>query len=256
LRSSDQEVAKRAAEILDYYDRRPMRELDAALKEGRVENVIELLRHWPNGKYEENAWHTACDLARILVKLHEEQGGQKIKDVGELYASRSPLVLNEKRVTENTKTKFDRYYFVRAEEVDHDRRRLKRGDIKNELQDRMLLVATGNVRIFTVGGGTRHVIFARGSVELIDRDGGVSHILIVSGGDVVLNGALWNSIVIARGKVTCTDILGDSRIISGKSVSTVQRAQNCIITENESNPLSFIRWADAPKEKAVLPKEK
>ena len=36
-RSPNPEVAKRAAEILEYFDRRPIRELNLAIKEGRID---------------------------------------------------------------------------------------------------------------------------------------------------------------------------------------------------------------------------
>ena len=67
--------------------------------------------------------------------------------------------------------------------------------------------------------------------------------------------------VIARGKVTIIDgridgYAASSRIVSGKSViHDKKKSHDSIITENEPNPLGFIRWADAPKDKPA-PKKK
>src|SRR5476651_280058 len=63
LRSADPELRKRAAEILEHFEPRPFREIDAAVKEGRVDRFIELLAAWPAGKHEEGAWTAFCDLA-------------------------------------------------------------------------------------------------------------------------------------------------------------------------------------------------
>jgi hypothetical protein len=99
-----------------------------------------------------------------------------------------------------------------------------------------------------------YAIFAGGTVEL--KGGCLDSLLIVSCGDVTLKCDVRRSLIIARGTVTCTDPVIDSRIISGKSVVyNKTNARNCIITENESNPLGFIRWSDALKDKAA-PKSK
>ena len=46
------------------------------------------------------------------------------------------------------------------------------------------------------------------------------------------------------------------RVISGQSVEyNPKAARDYITTENEPNPLGFIRWSDAPKDKAA-PKSK
>jgi hypothetical protein len=62
-----------------------------------------------------------------------------------------------------------------------------------------------------------------------------------------VNCVLVNSLIIARGKVTCNDAADGSRIISGKSVIAKREPMNCIIAEKEMNPLGFIRWTEAKK---------
>jgi hypothetical protein len=123
-----------------------------------------------------------------------------------------------------------------------------------------VVVASGSVRLRPGRGpaGQVFAVLAGGDIEL---DGSFVGLLLVSGGNVNLkeSTSLSKSVVIARGKVICTEsdvILMDSRIISGKSVYNKKRPnRNCIITENEPNPLGYIRWSELQKEKPA-PKSK
>ena len=250
LRSADSEIRNRAGEILDYYDRRPVRDLDAAVKEGRVHSVIEMLAGWPTGKYDQEAWYALHDFATTLTALHKKQGGEKIKL---LMARDQPvLVLSAKRITEATVGQHERAYFLLAGEVDLDDRRRKPGEAaKNAFAHNAVIVAAGSVRILP---GHRHIIVADGSVVLQDSGGPITDTLIVSCGDVTLHCGVANSLIIARGKVISTGELAGNRIISGKSVTRTSKSEN-IITENEPNPLGFIRWTEPSKEKAS-PKSK
>jgi hypothetical protein len=246
-KSKDPEVAARAANILEYIDRRPVRELNATVREGRVDRFIALLVPWPTGKYEEDAWNATRDFARSLNDLHQKRGGEKI---------RIPLdyrgVLGAKRITESTRADLRFPFFLRANEVDLDARRRKPGEPPENLFSLgSITVASGAVRVVT---SDPHIIFAGGSVEL--EGGEVNGALIVSSGDVTLKCDLGGSLVIAHGSVTSIGGLEGNRIVSGKTVvHNAGRARNSIITENDSNPLGFIRWSDSPKEK-FTPKAK
>src|ERR1051325_3877046 len=77
MSSADLETRRRADEILRYFDRRPIRELEAAAKEGRVDRFVELLAAWQTGKYEDEAWDVVRDFARRMADLHDKQGGAK-----------------------------------------------------------------------------------------------------------------------------------------------------------------------------------
>ena len=275
LRSNDPEVRRRVAEILDFFDRRPVRELDDAVKEGRVDRAIEILGHWPASKYEDEAWRAIRDLARRLgdlhrkdasekIKLSDEQallpgglpvgarpapGGAKHKFLVERWGDQVPLFLLAKRVAEDTTVDLERSYFFRAGEVDIRQPRQKGGRPQILSEVGSVFVVTGSVRMVTFNP---QVIFAGGRVEF---SGEGVRTLIVSCADVNLKGHFGASLVIARGAVTCTGSIADSQIISGKSITMTQNPKNCIISENDSTPLGFIRWSDAPKDKAA-PKAK
>ena len=243
LKSADTELRTRAAEILDYFDRLPVRELDSAVKDGNILLFVNLQTSSPSGKYQAESWFAASDLARKLIDLHETKGGKKIQL--RILEKQIPQILNEKRVTESTKAQFERYHFVRASEVDLDRRRRKAGEpLHNLLEDNAFFVASRSVRILT---NKSQIIFAGGSVEITDGGAGIQDSIIVCGGDLTLDCALARSLIIARGKIISNGFLGESRLISGKSLSTSRPPQSCLISENDANPLGFIRWADAPK---------
>jgi hypothetical protein len=164
-----------------------------------------------------------------------------------------PIPLSAKRITDETKAELRLSYFLRASDVDLDDRRRKQGQAPlNPFPDNAVIVVAGSVRILP---GLRHVIFSRGSIVLLGPGAPVTHSLIVSCGDVALDCGLANSLVIARGKVVCTGELAGNRIIAGKAVSTMMEPRKCIITENESNPLGYIRWTETAKEKTT-PKSK
>jgi hypothetical protein len=246
LNSSDAETRRRAAEILEYYDRRPVRDLSAAGREGKLDRFIEVLSVWPTGKYESEAWFEVRGLVRILAAIHQKKGGKKIASWVHTPNDWTAPMLSVKRATEATKCDADRVFFLRAEEVDIDRRRLNVGNVpKNSLEESAAIVARRTVRILT---SKSRVIFAGGSIELNDGGEGISDSVIVSGADVTLNCHLVNSLVIARGKVTANGNIRESRIVSGKWVVTAKKPRDCIIEEEETNPLGLVRWAVSPKD--------
>ena len=241
LRSSDPEIRRRAREILDYYDLQPVRELTAAVKDGRADRFIDLLSSWPKGRHEEEVWSAFRNLAHSLVQLHQKKGGLKIRlDNMDFYARQGPIVLTAKKITKAATDDDDGILFLRAAEVDLDARK------EGVLHRGAFTVAARSVRV--LGGGS-HLIFAGQSVDVLGNEGFV-HSIIVCGGDVTLNGPVGRSLVIARGSVTATGYLEGNRIIAGKKIATAREPVDCTITENEPNPLGFIRWADAPTEKA------
>jgi hypothetical protein len=243
LRSSDPEIAKRSAAILDYF---PLRELNLAVKQGRITDFVKLISSWPSEKYEHESWGAVQKLSHALTELHHKQGGAEVK----LRIANPPHnVLTAESITDATEGRHDRHYFLRAGEVELNIQRP--GTVrKNWFVDNSDIVSVGGVRIRDTTPNGR-VIFAGGSIELNDGGGqGISNVLIVSDGDVTLDCVLDSSLVIARGKITCTGVMENCRIISGKSVTYKRAPRNCQITENETNPLGFIRWTDAAKSKA------
>jgi hypothetical protein len=250
LRSADPEIQKRAAEILEHFQPQPLRDLNAAGREGRLNRFIELMADWPEGKQEEDVWDSFCAVVRKLAELHEAKGGEKMK----LRLARSPnhFVLVTKRISETTKGPHDRVCFLRVGEVDLVRKRNDEESTRqNFFEDSSFIVARGKVKVLP---GQPLVVLAGGSVEINGADARFA--VIVSGGDVRLDGTVEGCLVIARGGVTSKGYLGPgNRIICGKTFTYDSKSNQNIITENDSNPLGYIRWADEPKEKRV-PKSK
>jgi len=246
LRSTDAEVRNRATEILNYLESRPARDFADAIKDGRVELAIEMMAPWLKGKYESESWLAFRDLARNLAERHEKQGGGRMQRIMDRCARDQPLVLTSPKITETTQAELERSYFLRAGEVDIDRRRQPAGGALNNLFEQgTFTIATRSVRLHTTKS---HIIFAGGSIDLLDGAGeGINGILIFSCGDVTLNCVLGNSLVIARGKVTCNGVVDRCRIICGGTFVSMKDPNNCLISENDANPLGFIRWSDSPK---------
>lgn len=66
--------------------------------------------------------------------------------------------------------------------------------------------------------------------------------------------AAFHCLIIARGNVFCKGgMLINSRVICGKKLTYLHKRppENCIISENDLNPLGFIRWGDVPRKKAT-----
>jgi hypothetical protein len=244
MRSGDLEMRRRAGEVVRYLDRR---ELKAAVKEGRVERVIEILAAWQNGEHEDEAWDATRSLVKTLVDLHKKKGGGDIKGAVEKSANVVPRVLFAQRVTEATEAEEGTgiFWFVRGSEVDIDILRPRTGPRNSLWRDRSIMVGARTVRMFAGGS---NILFAGGDVEINGE--GIGSSVIVSGGDVTLNCESCCLLVIGRGKVTINQRLRVGRIIAGKSISFEVDPENCTISENALNPLGFIRWSDPPKEKA------
>jgi hypothetical protein len=204
-------------------------------------------------------------MVRSLADLHEKKGGRKIPLLSKvakdnLVVSQPLPIVNVKTVTAATKGYRFRPCFVRSDEVRLDPADLGRlrGKLDNSFFDvPSFFLAAGAVHIIHVHEGS--IVLAGGSVEFGDNKRGTGEphsLVIVSGGDVKCHGPMSLSLVIARGEIDCHAYSHESRFIAGKSVSFDEdRTVKCIVTENDPNPLGFIRWSDAPKEKAA-PKTK
>ena len=77
--------------------------------------------------------------------------------------------------------------------------------------------------------------------------------VIVCGGDVTLEASVHSCLVISKGAVNALKSGGsDTQIISGKTVARENSSFSDIdidakITENEANPLGYIRWRKEAK---------
>jgi hypothetical protein len=108
------------------------------------------------------------------------------------------------------------------------------------------MAASGPIEVFGKGGSTALVqgyIFARGPVKI--HAGGIAYLVILSGEDITFDW-LSNSLIIARGNVTCHGAIR-CHIISAKSVAVKSgKLIDCTVVENERNPLGYIHWAESP----------
>lgn len=240
LTSSDSEVATRAVMILDHFDRRPIRDLSAAVQAGAVERVVGQLVEWPRGKFEREASDAIRRLCQALAERHQTQGGQKL-ELSFLEHVNPPVVITGQRITQGAESvKPDLHeiphLFLRGRDVLLDERGMPAAKI---------IVASGRVQIRSVSlAGCSNVILAKGPVELMD----IAHAVVISCDDITLKGNIIHCLVIARGKIVCKGGAGNSRLISGTSVTINKRnMENCVITENEANPLGFVRFGEHGK---------
>jgi len=238
LSLKDREAVKRVADVIDHIERTPLRKLQTATNNGQVDLAIAILSEWPNGTYEDEAWSIICEFAARLNRLHTKASGEEIRWLPTAYKRPFLSISDEfNGPPDNDGTPV----YVRSKQIKWK----ERGPIAGTL------VASGKVSVcsLTVSG----VIFASGPVEI---ELFCKNLIVCSCADVVLNADAQNCLVIARGRITCLGSLSESRIISAKTVTYKKvRTQNCAIAENNQIPLGFIRWADAPKDKAA-PKSK
>ena len=187
FQSADPETKGRIEEILEYHERRPLRELNQLAKEGRVSEFINLVATLPASKLDPEICEAVRNLGRTIRDLHEKEGKgiTKLKNsVLNTPGEWLPAVLSEKRVTEATKVRSiaKGSYFIRAQEVDLDQERVKDRQFVNELgANTSAIVASGNVRL----NGETGLIFAGGSIRLIG--GRIGAALFISGGDIELS---------------------------------------------------------------------
>jgi hypothetical protein len=222
-----------------------LRELDSAIKKGRIERAIELAVQLPEGKYEYEIMGSFFDLARRIDAAYKKSPkGEKDKvDFLSERATFEHIPMKANLLSEATKAvnHRNRLYFVRAEKVDIDYERIPPEKQGNRFAfSGSVIVSRGTVRFAFHPGPV--VIFARGDVDIADC---ICNALIVSGGNVKIKTFAVKSLIIAKGSAEI-ESASESRIISGKSVTCKECRRASTITENEPNPLGYIRW-DAPK---------
>jgi hypothetical protein len=91
-------------------------------------------------------------------------------------------------------------------------------------------------------------MLARGPVHI--ELAHVQSSIIVSAADVTINGIFADSVIIARGKIKVAGIMIRCRVVSGCAIDNTTNVRTNIVSQNDPNPLGFIRWAEPPKEKA------
>jgi len=269
LKSPDRELAKRAEEIIDFHKCKPVRDLESAVNNGQVERFVQIMLDWPDGKYETEAWTFVSEFANKLRKAHEKAGGAKLQLSTEsikqhLKEREIPLRIREKRITglangakdEETKS---RGVYLCADEIRFDAKPVEKPpETYRWAHGTFAGAIIARQSVFASYCANDPVIFCAGRVEL---SGVAFGVLVVSAGDVVLDAeGLVHSLVIAKGNIIVKNHrIERTRLIAGKKVITDDAdgdlPSSCLISQNDPNPLGFIRWADAAKDKAA-PKSK
>ncbi len=249
-RFSDTETQRRIALILEHYERRPLRELACFIKSGRMDEVIQRVADWPEGKYEDELWPMTIGLIGKLNMLHrKKKGDPESTNFGETKEwLKPPPVLKTARVTESTKTKREQMYFVRT----HDFSLGMKGPFYSDQHLFSVFFVSGHVKTESELPG----IILSGKDIRISGGRRTSNRIVVSGGDVIMSGSIGNSLIIARGNIVYQGPAFDffnNHVIAGKKVIIPGPNEDNLIVENEPNPLGYIRWSDSPK---VKPGEK
>ncbi|MCI0637887.1 MAG: hypothetical protein L0Y70_02355 [Gemmataceae bacterium] len=240
LTTADLEVARRVNLILDEFQRLKLKDLQAAIKQGSLDRAIWLLAKWPKGKQEDAVWEIAKDLATKFMELHKKEGADY---TGGGFSKEPivPVVISAERIWHCVKGP-RAFVFMRAGKVSFND--------ADSLNIR-IICASDSVGI---GGSilSRNFVFAGGPVEL-NGTTFINHI-VVSYGKVELYGDMNNSLIIARDNILLQGRVSNSRIISAKSVFYEKSmASNCVITENESHPLGYVRFGDVPRKGPAVP---
>jgi hypothetical protein len=270
VRSESLEVSRRAAAVLEQLEeRRSSRDFDEAIERGRIERAIELIAAWPEGTREDALWERIKILTFALI----DRNNQKYKEgngngsfIKRTHGLPLPAVI-VKATTFSERTKIngrgkDTRHLVWAAEVDFDPDRVTDGKKVRLWQQEQFMsrqcafVSGGTLR---VSRALLHDALVLAGKDIEAKDLHTSGSVIVSCGDITLDSPdLVGCLIIARGSIDLRKVkyLFGCRIIAGKSVTyDKDKATRSVIVENEPNPLGYIRWSDAPKDKAA-PKAK
>lgn len=249
--TSDLETKRRIGGILDFHVGRRVRALETAVDHGEMERAIQLLSMWPTGKHEDAAWAETCRLSQNIISASHKVN-DKLKFPSTDWAAKTvPHVISE-RFADRLNAK--KLCFVRGGDL------LVRGP-KNTLVGipplgldgpvdgpaGAWLVCSGSVTLLAtgeIGALSSGAVFAHGRITVRGNKNG--SLLVVGADDVTLD-TVSNSIIIARGKVTC-DFALHCHIIAGKTVTVKNGLPvDCAISENDRNPLGYIRWSERAK---------
>jgi hypothetical protein len=256
MSSKNPEISSRAALIAARFEaaRPPFLKLDEAIKSGHIEDVIGIIADWPEGKQDEALWKRVQELSSTLVDRANKPEGSF---AGKLRKRLNASLLSSRKLDHFTeKTQNLRLFsgvLLRVADLKYDAARVAKG---GQMVITMRIISAGAVEIRQVGSEDA-MIFAKGDVKLhgaIFRSG-----IIVCGGNMVLDkSAMMNSLVIAKGTIDGeTSSVSGSRVVSGKTATCLKDASDFyVITENESNPLGYIRWNKASTPGKLAPNSK
>jgi len=238
LHSGDAEVVRRARSVLDVLAQREKERALARLvklaKEGAVDLAIEQFVQRKTWDDEAACWQVFAELAGKLTELEEKLCGR-----ASLKKSEGVPARDFKRYVEKQRPQFavggkltprqtplTHRIVVRAEVIERD---------MNTYDS--LIAVSGQIRAISV---SRSVIVAGGSIEVSSSDSSI----FVCDGDFKERSRLDNCLVIARGNVKCDQDVTNCRIFAGGrcSLGAGARSIGSLVTENETNPLGFVKF--------------
>lgn len=250
--SPNAEVASRAKQILDYYAEKPIRELDNAIRHGQADKAAKLLGDWPVGEYEDAAAAGIRNMIEMTMDNHFRSSKSKINiQMRGFNKNVRYNIIPLRDIRSISKKPMDAHYWLRSGIDGINLTRENSPWLPNSF--------FGNLEIVTSGGPTRvfsfgnlFFILAAGDVDIIHSN---SNAIVISGGNIHVKADANNSLLVAKNNITIENLpVHDLRLISGKSVIVNRKPlSRCEVTENEPNPLGYIRWSDVPK---VEPKKK
>ena len=255
LQSSDTEVRGRAAAILDFLDRAPLRRLAASLKGGRVEDAIHAAMECPS-TLDTEVWE---GFAALTERLADKVLPEESKSGSRRWCA-PPIFVAEPRITEAFPFERQkpalpatgaeerlRLFFVRTGTVAFDTnamraQKARKGDFYHY---QYVFVSSGSV----VLASTINSVDVYCGGDFTAR-AALENAVIFCGRDAILTGHYRYCLIVARGNITLhqADTEG-TLLIAGKSVIAKGKGstRGAIISENDPNPLGFIRWSDPPK---------
>jgi hypothetical protein len=255
LKSSDQEVARRAASILEEFRCRSGPRALARLKEhaekGEVDQAVELFVGRSKWEDEKACWQVLTGLAAKLIERGKQEFGTAVPplidqlpagDFGRFLKVVNPPFLVGSRVRPYAIRKGNGAGFVlRGKDI----------WIESGHDDYGLVACAGGLRVgrkLLTSHLTKSVIYATGPVEMQ----GVIRSLLVCDGDLKV-GDIGSSLVIVRGDVHCTNSgsVGNSLVImSGRrhpaKYETI--AKTAKILEGQRDLLGFVKFFDPVRE--------
>jgi hypothetical protein len=239
-RSSDAEVARRAARILDVLaekaKKRAFARLDRMAKEGAVDLAIEQFVQRHNWDNETACWQAFAELGGSLADIEK-----RLYEKSSLPVSDGTPAWDFRRYVEKQKPEFAtggrlgprqmpliNRVVIRAEEIDRD----------INLYDSLVAVSE-RVQARRV---SRSVILAGGPIHVTASESS----LFVCDGPFEEKSDLKNCLVVASGDVFCSKSLTNCRIITGGKLILGEggHATNCVVKESEENPLGFVKFFD------------
>jgi RNA polymerase sigma factor (sigma-70 family) len=248
LNSSDPEVSRRAAGILEALGRRENKRALGRLRKlaeaGEVDQAAELFGRLPPRGDEEAGWQVMSELAARLIEL----GRQEFKDLrkrdripprseylpaGDFrrWAEKThPQVLCTRQLANpQGPTEFVRACAARGEDI----------SVVAHSSFNDLLVSAGAVRGPIMSDC---VIFAAGSVGVLD----INRSIVVCDGDLTARAGIHECLVIARGEVRSGSTVGDCRMITSASLHLPKTAflTGTKVKERVPVPLGFVKFFD------------